>query len=81
MSRSRSSVDLRRTSVGCVVRTGLIEARLSVSLMTATVWPASCARFMASAIEPLRGADRALRCARLRRMWCWSSAMLARWEK
>ena len=43
--------------------------------------PASRARSNAWRSEPGRGAERSTTWARLRRMWCWSSAMLARCEK
>ena len=43
--------------------------------------PAAAARSMACARLPSRGAEPAIRCARERRMWCRSSARLARCEK
>ena len=43
--------------------------------------PAAAARARACAIVPSRGVPALSACARVRRMWCWSSAILARCEK
>src|SRR6266851_662723 len=72
---------LRRTSVGCAVSTGLMAAVSRKAQSASPVMPASRARASTCAIEPSRGGEPAMAWARVRRIRCWSSAMLARCEK
>ena len=80
-SISRSIVLLRRTSVGWAVSTGTTIAVAKKSRNRAGAIPASRAQASAWAMLPSRGAEVVKPWARVRRMWCWSSAILARCEK
>ena len=82
ISISRSIELLRRTSVGCAVSTGLHSAwrRSACSLLARQAGLAGALERIGHGARPRRGAL-AMAWARVRRMWCWSSAMLARCEK
>src|SRR5450830_34321 len=81
ISRSASRILLRCTSVGCAVSTGEISdsARKLRTVLPDT--PALSRRDKAYATLLGCGAEPASQWARRRRLWCWSSAILARCEK
>ena len=81
MSCSASSVLLRCTSVGWAVSTGAIRASRKNACTVSRATPADLSLSSAKPTLPCCGFEPASRWARRRRMWCWSSAMLARCEK
>ena len=58
----------------------LSTRKLNAVLGAPCSWMTS-AELICTTIPDSRGAEPAIRCARERRMWCWSSAMLAKCEK
>ena len=79
---SRSRTLLRCTSVGCAVSTGTTSAVAEeAGQRVAASMPAAAIRSSARARLPSAGGSPAMSACRRRRLWCRSSARLARCEK